>query len=80
MSVHPFPYKLYLVISEADCLGKNFLEVAEQAILGGVDVIQLREKMTVPSFLSKRQNSLLPLQISIIFRSSSMTILRSLKK
>ncbi|WP_241331066.1 thiamine phosphate synthase [Chryseobacterium arthrosphaerae] len=44
MSVHPFPYKLYLVISEADCLGKNFLDVAEQAILGGVDVIQLREK------------------------------------
>lgn len=44
MSVHPFPYQLYLVISEADCLGKNFLEVAEQAILGGVDVIQLREK------------------------------------
>ncbi len=24
--------------------GKNFLEVAEQAILGGVDIIQLREK------------------------------------
>ncbi|MCQ9639953.1 thiamine phosphate synthase [Chryseobacterium sp. WG14] len=44
MSLHPFPYQLYLVISEADCIGKNFLEVAEQAILGGVDIIQLREK------------------------------------
>jgi thiamine-phosphate pyrophosphorylase len=39
-----FPYKLYLVISQADCKGKNFLDVAEQAILGGVDIIQLREK------------------------------------
>lgn len=39
-----FPYKLYLVISESDCRGRNFLEVAEQAILGGVDIIQLREK------------------------------------
>lgn len=44
MNVNPFPYSLYLVISEADCMGKNFLEVAEQAILGGVDMIQLREK------------------------------------
>lgn len=39
-----FPYELYLVISQADCKGKNFLNVAEQAILGGVDIIQLREK------------------------------------
>ncbi|WP_068939591.1 thiamine phosphate synthase [Chryseobacterium timonianum] len=44
MSINTFPYSLYLVISEADCMGKNFLEVAEQAILGGVDMIQLREK------------------------------------
>ncbi|MDN3694593.1 thiamine phosphate synthase [Chryseobacterium tructae] len=44
MSNITFPYSLYLVISEADCMGKNFLEVAEQAILGGVDIIQLREK------------------------------------
>lgn len=44
MNVNPFPYSLYLVISEEDCMGKNFLEVAEQAILGGVDIIQLREK------------------------------------
>ena len=44
MNINLFPYSLYLVISEADCMGKNFLEVAEQAILGGVDIIQLREK------------------------------------
>lgn len=39
-----FPYQLYLVISEQDCRKKNFLHVAERAILGGVDIIQLREK------------------------------------
>ena len=42
--IKSFPYQLYLVISEADCKDRNFLEVAEQAILGGVDIIQLREK------------------------------------
>lgn len=39
-----FPYRLYLVIAEADCGKRNFLEVAELAIRGGVDIIQLREK------------------------------------
>lgn len=54
MILHPFPYQLYLVMSEADCKGRNFLHVAEQAILGGVDVIQLREKNTdTASFLTK---------------------------
>ncbi len=49
-----FPYKLYLVISEADCKGRNFLDVAEQAIIGGVDIIQLREKNACDSdFLEK---------------------------
>lgn len=54
MSLSSFPYQLYLVISEADCAGKNFREVAEQAILGGVDIIQLREKhSSTTSFLQK---------------------------
>jgi len=39
-----FPYRLYLVLSEADCKHGSYLEVAEQAIKGGVDIIQLREK------------------------------------
>jgi thiamine-phosphate pyrophosphorylase len=39
-----FPYPLYLVISSTGCGSRNFLEVAEQAILGGVDIVQLREK------------------------------------
>lgn len=54
MNIKPFPYSLYLVISEADCMGKNFLEVAEQAILGGADIIQLREKKdSTEAFLQK---------------------------
>lgn len=49
-----FPYKLYLVISEEACKGKNFLEVAEESILGGVDIIQLREKnCSTEDFLRK---------------------------
>ncbi len=45
MRINPaFPYPLYLVISEKDCAGRPWLWVAEQAILGGVDIIQLREK------------------------------------
>lgn len=49
-----FPYSLYLVISEKDCLGKDILEVAERSILGGVDIIQLREKNTsTEDFLQK---------------------------
>lgn len=39
-----FPYRLYLVLSEADCRNSGYLKVAEQAIKGGVDIIQLREK------------------------------------
>lgn len=44
MNSEQFPYQLYLVISESDCYGRNFLKVAEEAIKGGVDLIQLREK------------------------------------
>lgn len=39
-----FPYRLYLVISEEACLGKDLITVAEQAVKGGVDLVQLREK------------------------------------
>jgi thiamine-phosphate pyrophosphorylase len=39
-----FPYRLYLVISEAACVGSNFLTVAESAVQGGADLVQLREK------------------------------------
>ncbi|VGO21277.1 thiamine phosphate synthase [Pontiella sulfatireligans] len=51
-----FPYRLYLVISEADCAGRDFVRVAEQAVLGGVDLVQLREKHATPDeFLRKAE-------------------------
>ena len=55
MSKHSqFPYLLYLVISERDCKGKDLFAVAKQAILGGVDIIQLREKNSaLAPFLKK---------------------------
>lgn len=52
--VSPFPYRLYLVISEESCKGRKFTDVAEQAISGGVDIVQLREKNAAPTaFLEK---------------------------
>jgi thiamine-phosphate pyrophosphorylase len=39
-----FPYALYLILSENGCLDKNFIKVALQAVRGGVDLVQLREK------------------------------------
>lgn len=39
-----FSYKLYLVVGEEDCLHHPLNNVVEQAILGGVDIVQLREK------------------------------------
>lgn len=43
MPENKFPYKLYLVVSESACK-HHFLTVVEEAILGGVDIVQLREK------------------------------------
>lgn len=37
-------HSLYLVISEEYCKGRNAFEIAEAAIKGGVDIIQMREK------------------------------------
>ncbi|TRW25151.1 thiamine phosphate synthase [Flavobacterium zepuense] len=46
-----FPYRLYLVVSEDACLGRDIIWVTEQAIKGGVDVVQLREKhLNTPDF------------------------------
>lgn len=45
MALHrEFPHPLYLVISENECHYHHWIDVAEQAIQGGVDIIQLREK------------------------------------
>lgn len=49
--MQPFPYRLYLVISEEACRGRDILWVAEEAIKGGADLVQLREKnKSTPAF------------------------------
>ena len=69
-----FPYRLYLVISEDSCPGKNFIDVAEQAIEGGVDIIQLREKdIDSAVFLNKAlrlQDMLSKYQIPLIINDN----------
>lgn len=37
-------YSVYLVTDRALCLGKNLLDVVEEAVAGGVSLVQLREK------------------------------------
>ncbi len=37
-------HSLYLVISEECCMGRDPVEIAKEAIAGGVDIIQMREK------------------------------------
>lgn len=44
MTFSTFPYKLYLVTDEKACLGRDFFWVVEEALKGGVDLVQLREK------------------------------------
>lgn len=59
MPIHPnFPYPLYLVISEKDCVHLPWLQVAEEAIRGGVDIIQLREKELDPASFIQRATAL----------------------
>ncbi|MDI3320388.1 thiamine phosphate synthase [Pinibacter soli] len=53
-----FPYRLYLVISEDACNGQPLNKVAEMAILGGVDIIQLREKFDTSEVFLKKAMSL----------------------
>lgn len=40
----PFNYSLYLVTNEEGCMGRSLLQVVEQAVKGGVDLVQIREK------------------------------------
>ena len=58
----PIDYALYLVISQDDCRGRDVFAVLEQAIQGGVTLVQLREK-SMPTrdmvALAKRMKALL---------------------
>jgi thiamine-phosphate pyrophosphorylase len=48
--------RLYLVISQEACAGRDLVMVAEKAIEGGVDLVQLREKkLMLPEFIQTAQ-------------------------
>lgn len=52
----PFLSRLYLVISQEACAGRDLVTIAEKAIEGGVDLVQLREKnLMLPEFIQTAQ-------------------------
>ncbi|GGZ36801.1 thiamine-phosphate synthase [Echinicola pacifica] len=54
MNKRDFPFRLYLVTDEAACLGRDFFWVLEQALKGGVDLVQIREKsLSLTDFMDK---------------------------
>lgn len=53
--------RLYVLITEAFCLGGSWLEVARQAIAGGADCLQLREKTVEGGELLRRARQLVAL-------------------
>ncbi|GHV22744.1 thiamine-phosphate synthase [Bacteroidia bacterium] len=78
---HKFPYRLYLVLSEDTCPKGNFPDVAEQAIEGGADIIQLREKTADTAlFLEKAlrlQERLSKYQVPLIINDNLAVALQS---
>jgi thiamine-phosphate pyrophosphorylase len=56
MSPSDFPYKLYLVTDESLCMGRDFFWMVEEAIKGGAEIIQLREKnLDLEDFVRKAE-------------------------
>lgn len=50
----PFPFRLYLVVSSESTLGRPLEQLVVQAVMGGVDLVQLREKgIPTPLFLER---------------------------
>jgi thiamine-phosphate pyrophosphorylase len=62
--------QLYLVTDESACLGRDFFQVVEDAVKGGVTMVQLREKaLSTRAFIdrAKRLKDLLaPYQVPLI--------------
>lgn len=54
--IHDFPYRLYLVTDQLACRGRDFFWVVEEAVKGGVDIVQLREKeLSESDFIRKAE-------------------------
>ena len=48
----PFLSRLYLVVSHEACIGRDLIAITEEAVKGGADLVQLREKhLDTPAFL-----------------------------
>ncbi|KAA6430409.1 thiamine phosphate synthase [Dyadobacter flavalbus] len=66
--------ELYLVTDEAACLGRDFFWVVEEAVKGGVTMVQLREKaLSANAFIdkAKRLKELLaPYKVPLIINDS----------
>ncbi|AFL85673.1 thiamine-phosphate diphosphorylase [Belliella baltica DSM 15883] len=53
---YDFPYRLYLVTDQLACLGRDFFWVVEEALKGGAEIVQLREKeLSEPDFIRKAE-------------------------
>lgn len=69
-----FNRRLYLVISEAACNGRDLVTVAKAAVKGGVDLIQLREKeLDDPAFLAlalRLKEALVPYRVPLIINDN----------
>lgn len=52
--MNSFKHRLYLVTDDTACLGRELLTVVEEAVKGGVDLVQIREKtLSEKAFLDK---------------------------
>ena len=52
--MNPFNYCLYLVTDENACNGRDLFTIIEEAVKGGVDIVQIREKkLSQNDFLKK---------------------------
>ncbi|RFM34115.1 thiamine phosphate synthase [Chitinophaga silvisoli] len=69
-----FNRRLYLVISEDACKGRDLVSVATAAVKGGVDVIQLREKhLDNPAFLERAlrlKEALVPFRVPLVINDN----------
>ncbi|QRR01892.1 thiamine phosphate synthase [Dyadobacter sandarakinus] len=70
MSASTLPLDLYLVTDEAACLGRDLFWIVEEAVKGGVSLVQLREKnLDTRDFIdkaSKMKELLAPYNVPLI--------------
>lgn len=68
------PFRLYAITGEEFHPGRDVVEVMEEAIQGGVDIIQLRDKTSSKKAVLEKARRLKSLRPIMEFRLLSMTI------